>query len=107
MRLTLPSPDTQLAVNNIFGAPDGLVALFNTADGTYLLLSPLSVGRHTVNFGATFGPMFNDASVDTTYTIDVVAAPAAAPLPAGLVAGAVGAPLAAVARRWLVGRRRA
>jgi hypothetical protein len=39
-------------------------------DGFYLMLTPLSPGQHTINFGGTFGPPFN-FSLDITYNLTV------------------------------------
>ncbi|MFO0891725.1 MAG: hypothetical protein U0790_21600 [Isosphaeraceae bacterium] len=39
--------------------------------GAYLLLAPLSVGRHTLHFGGTNGPELG-GSIDTTYVIQVL-----------------------------------
>ncbi len=42
------------------------------ADGYYVMLKPLSVGHHTLNFGATTpGGSLGPLSVDITYSIDV------------------------------------
>jgi len=62
-----------LPPGNLLNAPVGTTSLSVDA-GYYLLLTPLSVGTHTLHFGG-----INDAvgsSIDTTYTITVVPEPA-------------------------------
>ena len=39
-------------------------------DGFYLMLTPLSAGQHTINFGGTLGPPFN-FSLDINYNLTV------------------------------------
>jgi hypothetical protein len=59
-----PLPD-----NNLFGAPEGTTS--DSADaGVYLLLTPLSVGQHTLIVRGTFDQF--GASIDTTFNITVV-----------------------------------
>jgi hypothetical protein len=43
---------------------------FSVDAGVYLLLAPLSVGKHTIHFGGTFDEF--DETIDTTYVITVV-----------------------------------
>src|SRR5205814_1731632 len=58
-----------LPENNLLGAPTGATSPSVDA-GFYLLLNPLSVGKHVLHFGATFDEF--GASIDTTYIITVV-----------------------------------
>jgi hypothetical protein len=53
-----------LPTDNIFGAPPGTTSLSVDA-GVYLMVHPLSAGRHVIHFGAASGP------IDTTYIIHV------------------------------------
>jgi hypothetical protein len=59
-----------LPANNIFGDPgaEGVVSPAVDA-GYYLLLAPLSVGQHVIEFGATFD-LFG-ASINTVYLVTV------------------------------------
>lgn len=62
-----------LPEDNIFAffgldAPAGTTSLAADA-GYYLMLAPLSVGRHEIHFGGTFG---DGGVIDTTYVIHVV-----------------------------------
>jgi hypothetical protein len=57
-----------LPADNILGAPEGATSEGVDA-GFYLLLTPLSVGQHTIHFGGTFA---DGGSIDTTYIITVV-----------------------------------
>jgi len=65
------SPDFTFTVpdNNILGAP-GPVSGQSTADGYYLMLTPLSAGHHTIHVAGTltFGGVF---SIDTTFILTV------------------------------------
>jgi hypothetical protein len=54
--------------HNILGAPEGTVSEAVDA-GYYLMLAPLSVGEHVIEFGATFDNF--DASINTRYLITV------------------------------------
>ncbi len=68
-----------LPENNIFqffglDAPEGTTSLAVDA-GYYLLLTPMSVGPHTIHIGATF-ELPGSGSIDTTYNINVVPEPA-------------------------------
>jgi len=64
-----PLPENNLF--EVFGldAPAGTTSPSVDA-GVYLLLAPLSVGRHVVHFGGTFDEF--GFSIDTTYNITVV-----------------------------------
>jgi hypothetical protein len=66
---TLPATDNVLqgAGLNVSGVVSPAVA-----DGYYLMLKPLSPGRHVLNFGGTFGPGAGGLSIDFTDTITVV-----------------------------------
>lgn len=63
-----PLPDP----NILLGTADVGLTGQSTDAGFYLLLTPLSVGQHTIHFGGTFDE-FN-AFIDTTYNITVVPA---------------------------------
>lgn len=56
--------------DNIVGAPAGTTSLAADA-GYYLMLAPLSVGTHMIEFGGTFGGELG-GEIDTTYIIRVV-----------------------------------
>jgi hypothetical protein len=58
-----------LPEDNIFGAPAGTTSPAVDA-GVYLLLAPLSVGEHVIEFGGTFDEF--GASINTVYLITVV-----------------------------------
>lgn len=58
-----------LPEDNILGAPGGTTSAAVDA-GFYLLLAPLSVGRHEIHFGGTFGGDLS-GEIDTTYVITV------------------------------------
>lgn len=58
-----------LPEDNIFGAPEGTTSPAVDA-GVYLLLAPLSVGEHVIEFGGTFDEF--GASINTKYIITVV-----------------------------------
>jgi hypothetical protein len=57
-----------LPEDNILGAPAGATSLGVDA-GFYLLIPPLSVGEHVIQFGGTFDEL--GGSIDTTYIITV------------------------------------
>ena len=69
-----PAYNVELPANNIFGIPAGTYGPTFSA-GYYVLLTPLSVGRHTVEFAFDFfwPPAGKVLSLNTTYDIDVVA----------------------------------
>jgi hypothetical protein len=58
-----------LPQDNLFGAPEGTTSPAVDA-GVYLLLAPLSVGEHVIEFGGTFDEF--GASINTRYIITVV-----------------------------------
>lgn len=64
-----PLPDP----NILLGTADVGLTGHSTDAGFYLLLTPLSVGQHTIHFGGTFPDEFS-AFIDTTYNITVVPA---------------------------------
>src|SRR5262245_5693415 len=70
---TSPAYDVTLPVDNIFGVPAGTYGPTFSA-GYYVLLKPLAVGRHTVEFSFQFfwPPAGQVLSLSTTYFIDVV-----------------------------------
>jgi hypothetical protein len=55
--------------DNILGAPEGTTSEAVDA-GVYLLLAPLSVGKHVIHFGGTFDDF--GVSINTKYIINVV-----------------------------------
>ena len=64
------------AVNGYAG-PDSAGTVFPAvADGYYLMLRPLAVGHHAINFGGAFSGGF---SLDITYQVTVTATPSHAP----------------------------
>jgi hypothetical protein len=69
-----PAYNVELPANNIFGLPAGKYGPTFSA-GYYVLLKPLPVGRHTVEFAFQFywPPAGQVLSLSTTYHIDVVA----------------------------------
>jgi hypothetical protein len=64
-----PLPDDNVLQLFGFDAPEGATSLA-AADGFYLMLAPLSVGRHTLHYSGTFGPPIN-FSLDITYNLTV------------------------------------
>jgi hypothetical protein len=70
---TSPAYNVTLPVDNIFGIPAGTYGPTFSA-GYYVLLKPLAVGRHTVEFSFQFfwPPAGQVLSLNTTYYIDVV-----------------------------------
>jgi hypothetical protein len=64
---TLPPEDN---IAQAFGCDVSGTVYPVVADGFYLMLTPLSPGRHTINFGGTFGPP-NNFSLDITYNLTV------------------------------------
>jgi hypothetical protein len=69
-----PAYNVEIPVGNIFQLPPGTYGPTFSA-GYYVLLKPLSVGRHTVEFSFQFfwPPAGAVLSLNTTYLIDVVA----------------------------------
>ena len=67
-----PPYDVQLPPDNIFGAPAGTYGPTFSA-GYYVLLAPLSRGRHVVHFAFSFfwPPANQVLSLDTTYIVNV------------------------------------
>jgi hypothetical protein len=59
-----------LPADNILGAPAGTTSLAADA-GYYLMLNPLNVGDHVIEFGGSFGGELS-GTIDTTYIIHVV-----------------------------------
>jgi len=66
LRAISPVFSLTLPADNIFGAPPGTYAPA-VADGWYVMLAPLSPGRHTLRFGGAT-PSF---SVNVTYHLRV------------------------------------
>ena len=68
-----PPYNVQLPPDNIFGAPAGTYGPTFSA-GYYVLLAPLSAGRHTVHFAFSFywPPANQVLSLDTTYLVNVI-----------------------------------
>lgn len=66
-----PLFSVNLPDNNVFGAPPGVYAPA-ASDGYWLLASPLTVGKHTIAFGASNA---NGVVQDNTYEITVEAVP--------------------------------
>jgi hypothetical protein len=68
-----PAYDVEVPANNIFGIPPGKYGPTFSA-GYYILLRPLSVGHHTIEFSFDFfwPPAGKVLSLNTTYEIDVV-----------------------------------
>ena len=64
-----PLPDNNVLELFGFNAPEGAARL-SAADGFYLMLKPLSVGRHTLHYTGTFGPPIN-FTLDITYNLTV------------------------------------
>jgi hypothetical protein len=68
-----PLPENNIAQFSGLNAPAGTTTDAVDA-GYYLLLTPLSVGNHVINFGGTYGEPI-PGSTDTTYNITVVPEP--------------------------------
>jgi hypothetical protein len=51
--------------------PGGLTVYPAVADGVYLMLSPLSPGKHKIHFVGEAGPGGSDLKIDITYDITV------------------------------------
>ncbi|HAJ63793.1 MAG TPA: hypothetical protein DCP31_34970 [Cyanobacteria bacterium UBA8543] len=68
-----PTPfNVTLAENNFFGEPAGTSSIV-VSDGYWLMVEPLSVGKHTMSFGGTISDL--DFKQDITYEISVVPVP--------------------------------
>ncbi|HAZ46251.1 MAG TPA: hypothetical protein DDW76_18995 [Cyanobacteria bacterium UBA11369] len=73
-RETPPPFNVTLPENNFYGAPAGSSSLV-ASDGYWLMVDPLSVGKHTISFGGSltfFGQSFPQ---NNTYEISVVSVP--------------------------------
>ncbi len=69
---TLQLTDNLYQGVNGYAGPDALGTVFPVvADGYYLMLRPLSVGHHTINFGSTTNFVGQELTVDITYEITV------------------------------------
>ncbi len=66
-RALSPEFDLVLGADNIFGAPAGTYSP-SAADGVYLMLSPLSPGKHTIHFRADLA---GGGQVEATYYLTV------------------------------------
>jgi hypothetical protein len=66
-RALSPKFDLVLGADNIFGAPAGTYSP-SAADGVYLMLSPLSPGKHTIHFRAD---LMGGGRVEATYFLTV------------------------------------
>jgi hypothetical protein len=66
-RCSAPAFSLTLPQDNVFGLPEGTYGPA-VADGVYLMLAPLSAGRHTITFGGTGSSGF---SQDITYNLVV------------------------------------
>jgi hypothetical protein len=67
---TYPVTDNLVQATFGYAGPDAAGSIFPAvADGYYLMLRPLTVGSHTLNFGGTFSGF----SLDITYQITVTA----------------------------------
>jgi hypothetical protein len=58
-----------LPEENVLGIANAPTSGMSVGDGVYLLLAPLSVGEHTLNFGGTDSTGF---TLDITYNLTVV-----------------------------------
>ena len=82
--------DYVLPENNIYAAfganvPAGTVSPA-VADGYWLMVAPLSVGEHTINFGGVNAATTPNFTLDVTYHVNVTGA-SAIPLPAAIWPG--------------------
>jgi hypothetical protein len=66
-RALSPEFDLVLGADNIFGAPAGTYSP-GAGDGVYLMLAPLSAGRHTIHFHAD---IIAGGQIDATYILTV------------------------------------
>jgi hypothetical protein len=73
-RYTFSSSDIPFNVTgqNLFGIPctSGTCSGFSTNDGYYVMLAPLSPGKHTLQFSGTFAP-FGGFTLSTSYVLNV------------------------------------
>jgi hypothetical protein len=74
-RITLTPEHNVLAAIGETGIPDGATSLA-VADGVYLMLAPLPVGKHTVHFHGGCGAVCGNFTIDGTYHLNVVGSPA-------------------------------
>jgi hypothetical protein len=65
-----PLPENNVLAYFGWDAPAGATSL-SAADGYYLMLAPLPVGKHVIHFTGTFGDPFN-FTLDITYNLIVV-----------------------------------
>ncbi len=73
-RETLVSFDVTLPGNNFYGEPAGNSSVA-ASDGYWLMVEPLSVGKHTINFGGSLNFFDQSFPQDNTYEINVVSVP--------------------------------
>jgi len=66
-RALSPEFDLVLTADNVFGAPAGTYSP-GAADGVYLMLAPLTPGKHTIHFHADFSGV---GPLDVTYDLTV------------------------------------
>jgi hypothetical protein len=85
-----------LPAENVFGVAGGGHFDDAAADGIYLMLEPLSLGQHVINFGGSQGKPTTTFALDVTYNVNVVSATAAIPLPAGARLGMTTLPVALI-----------
>jgi hypothetical protein len=71
-RETPPPFNVTLPENNFYGEPAGSSSVV-ASDGYWLMVEPLSVGKHTINFGGAISAL--DFQQDITYEISVVSVP--------------------------------
>lgn len=70
-----PAPfNVTLPENNFYGEPAGSSSIV-ASDGYWLMVEPLSVGKHTINFGGSLTFFGQSFSQDNTYEISVVSVP--------------------------------
>jgi hypothetical protein len=90
-----PSFSYSVPDNNVldffgYNFPGGTVVDPAAADGWYLMLKPLPVGPHTVNFGGTIDEDGNPATTDDDFHLDITYNIQSAPEPGTLALASLG-----------------
>jgi hypothetical protein len=65
-----PLPNNNVLQFFGFNAPAGATSL-SAADGLYLMLAPLSAGKHSLHYGGTFNTAPTPFTLDITYHLNI------------------------------------